>query len=48
MLNLTINELRLIAKRRNMDGYKSLSKKQLEDLFTKSKRSKIPISIPRP
>ena len=48
MLNLTNSEIKLIAKRRNIDGYKNISKKQLEFLFTKSQRSKIPIPIPRP
>ena len=51
MLNLSISELRLIAKARNTDGYKNMSKKQLEDLFTKPQRSKTPnkpISVPSP
>ena len=48
MLNLTISKLRSIAKGTNIDGYKNMSKNQLENLFTKSKISKIPIPIPSP
>ena len=46
MLNLTISEFRIISKGKNSDSYKNKCKKQLEDLFTKSQRSKIPITIP--
>ena len=35
MLNPTISEIRSIAKGRYIDVYKNMSKKQLEDLFTK-------------
>ena len=38
MLNLTNSEMKLIAKRRNIDGYKNISKKQLEFLFTKTQK----------
>ena len=31
-------ELRPIAKGRNKDGYENMSKKQLEDLFTKPQK----------
>ena len=41
MLNLTITELRSISKeRRNINEYKGMSIKQLEDLFTKPQKSK--------
>ena len=40
MLNLTITELRSISKGRNIIGYKGMSRKQLEDLFTKTQKSK--------
>ena len=33
MMNLTIDELRMIAKERNIRGYQNISKKQLEDKF---------------
>ena len=36
MLNLTISELIWIEKRRNMDGYKNMSKQQLENLVTET------------
>ena len=36
MLNLTISELSWIAKRRNIDGYKNMSKQQLENLVTET------------
>ena len=42
MLNQTINELRSVAKGRNIDGYKNISKNKLDDLFFKPQRSKIP------
>ena len=32
MLNLTVNELRSIVKRRNVGGYKSMLKKHSKDL----------------
>ena len=35
MLSLTISELISIAKRRNIDSYKGVSRKELEDLFSK-------------
>ena len=45
MLNSTISYLRTIAKGRNIDCYKNMSKKQLEDI--KPQRSKKPIPFPR-
>ena len=48
ILNVTIKKLRFIEKGRNIDGYKNTSKKRLEDLFTKPKRPKTSIPIPRP
>ena len=48
MLNLTISESRLIAKGRNIDGYKGMLKEQLKDLrFIKPQRFRIPTLIPR-
>ena len=38
MLNLAISELRSIAIGSNIDGYKIMSKEQLENLFTKPKK----------
>ena len=32
MLNSKINELRVIAKKRNLDGYKGRSRKNLENM----------------
>ena len=42
MLKQIINELRSVAKGRNIDGYKNMSKNKLDDLFFKPQRSKIP------
>ena len=39
MLNLTLKELKSIAKNRNMDGYKSMPKDQLINLITTDKLS---------
>ena len=48
MLNLTINESRLIAKGRNIDSYKDMLKEQLKDpRFIKPQRFRIPILIRR-
>ena len=41
MLNLTLKELRLIAKNRNMGGYKSIRKDKLLRLFTYQKHQTI-------
>ena len=43
MLNLTNNELKLIAKRRSIDGFQNISKKQLKNVLNKT-----PLSILRP
>ena len=43
MLNLTIRD----QLQRNIDGYKNISKRQLEDLFTRLQGPKIPIPLPR-
>ena len=43
MLNLTLKELRSIAKSRNIDGYKYMSKGQLVNLITTDKLSPTPI-----
>ena len=52
ILNLTINGLRSISKRRSIDDYQSMSKKELEDLFTKPTlpllRPKTYVRLPRP
>ena len=47
MLNLTISELSWIAKRRNIDGYKNMSKQQLENLVAETQRSEKPMPLPR-
>lgn len=39
MLNQTLKELRSIAKSRNIDDYKSMSKNQLLNLITAGKLS---------
>lgn len=36
MLNLMISELRSISKEINIDGYKNMSKQQLENLVTET------------
>ena len=41
MLNLTLKELRLIAKNRNIDSYKSIPKDQLISLFTHQNHQKL-------
>ena len=48
MLDFTISELRSIAKGRSTDGYRNMSKKELEYLFTQPQRPKLPIPLPRP
>ena len=48
MLDFTISELRSIAKGRSTDGYRHMSKKELEYLFTQPQRPKLPIPLPRP
>ena len=37
-LNVTLNELRLIAKKRNIDGYKRMSRNQLINLISPTLR----------
>ena len=43
MLNLTISELRFIARTGNIDSYQNISEKQLEKFLIKK-----PTSTPRP
>ena len=43
--NFTTKELMNVARLRNLDGYKNMSKQQLEKMFTTSSES-IPIPIP--
>ena len=47
--NLAVNELKLLAKARIIDGYKNMSRQQLESIFTTPSPPKpTPKSKPRP
>ena len=43
MVSLTMSDLRIIAKKRNEDGYRGMSKKESEDVLSKK-----PNFLPRP
>ena len=46
MLNLTIGELKQIPK--EVIGYKDMPNRQLQDLFARPQRSKMPLLITKP